>query len=391
MLTMMPLEDSAVTAEWAARQAHARRPWVERFEPNPDHTAVDGPPELVSVIMPTRNRGRLTRSAIESVMAQTWPHWHLIVVDDGSEDDTALIAEVLAGRDQRITVIRAEHRGASAARNAGLASARGSYVAFLDSDEGWERDVLRAMVAQLTATGADAAYANVRGVIGSGDRFRQPHIQLPELLVRPLIDLFTVVARRRFVEVVGDFDEALPRGGEYDYLIRMAARTELRYAPVIAAEVRVHPPFYDRVMSAESDDWIELVQTRHEVDWVAQERQFRVPNIRSFVVPITTDAEVALAALEAAKGEDHGRWEAVFVDHSDGDQAASCLAPIVEADPALTYLRMPLPVSFEHAATFGFARTHGTSVTLVHATGADRMVRAADVIAAQRVRPEGAR
>lgn len=388
MLTMMPPEQSAVAAEWAAQQTHARPPWIERFESSPDHTAIDGPAELVSVILPTRNRGRLTRTAIESVMAQTWPHWELLVIDDGSEDDTALIAEVLAGRDRRITVTRAEHRGASAARNVGLTSIRGTYVAFLDSDQQWTPDFLRAMVAQLSATGAEAAHANVRGIVGAGDRFRPAHVRLNQLLLRPLIDLTSVVARHDLITAVGTFDESLPRGGEYDYLIRIAARTDLAYAPVIAEQVRVHPLPYDRVMSTESDDWIELVQTRHQVDWVAQKRRFRVPNIRSFVIPVAGDAEAALAALREAQSVNDDRWEAVFVDHSVGDQAASFLGSVVDADPALSYVRIPVPVTFAHAATLGFARTHGTSVTLVHAEADDRVVAAADVIAAQRVRLE---
>ena len=391
MLTMMPPEQSVVAAEWSARRADARPLWVERFEQEPDHTALDGPSSLVSVVLPTRDRGRLTRSAIESVMAQTWPWWELLVVDDGSEDDTALIASVLAGRDDRIKVIRGARRGASAARNRALDSACGAYVAFLDSDERWEPDFLRAMMAQINGSGADVAYANVRGLIGAGDRFRSAHVRLAELLLKPLVDLSSVVARRTVIDEVGRFDESLPRGGEYDYVIRIAQHVQLHYAPVISMVRRVHPPPYPRVSTTESDDWIELVQTRHEVDWTAQERQFRVPNIRSFVVPIDSDAEAAVAALQAARGEDHGRWEAVFVDHSDGDDVASLLAPIVEVDPALIYLRMPIPVTFEHAATLGFARTHGSSVTLVHPAGADRVVRAVDVIEAQRVRPEEGR
>lgn len=387
MLTMESSEQSAVAAEWTARKAQSRPMWIEGFGPIPDHTAAEGARGLVSVVLPTRNRGRMTRTAIESVLAQTWVDWELLVVDDGSEDDTAFVAEILAGRDPRITVIRSEARGASAARNRGLAVARGDFVAFLDSDVVWQPDFLRALMAQLHGTGADVVYANVRGLIGEGFRFRSPHVLLPELLLKPLLDLSSVLIRRALVDAVGTFDESLPRAGEYDYLIRLAQQSRLQYTPMVGAEVEVHPRPYPRVSSTESDDWVEIVQTRHEVDWAAERRRFRVPNIRSVIIPLGADAT---AAVEAARAEldGGGRVEVVFVDHADGDSVATALAPFIDADDRLSYVRMPVPTTSAHAATLGFPRTHGTSVTVVLPDGTRRVLAAADVIADERIRPE---
>jgi glycosyltransferase involved in cell wall biosynthesis len=86
----------------------------------------------VSIILPTYNRADTILRAIRSVLAQTFADWELIVVDDGSEDDTPAI---LAGLDPRITVIRQENRGFTEARNTALRAARGAYCAFLDSDD----------------------------------------------------------------------------------------------------------------------------------------------------------------------------------------------------------------------------------------------------------------
>jgi glycosyltransferase involved in cell wall biosynthesis len=86
----------------------------------------------VSVIVPTYNRADTIRRAIESVKAQTFDDWELIVVDDGSDDDTASIIEGLA---PRMTVIRQENRGFGEARNAGIHASSGKYLAFLDSDD----------------------------------------------------------------------------------------------------------------------------------------------------------------------------------------------------------------------------------------------------------------
>jgi glycosyltransferase involved in cell wall biosynthesis len=89
---------------------------------------------LVSVILPTYNRKETIQAAIASVQRQTFSDWELIVVDDGSTDDTAALIE---GSDPRLVLIRQKNRGVNAARNAGLRRARGEYIAFLDSDDEW--------------------------------------------------------------------------------------------------------------------------------------------------------------------------------------------------------------------------------------------------------------
>jgi glycosyltransferase involved in cell wall biosynthesis len=89
---------------------------------------------MVSVIMPTFNRADTIRRAIRSVQAQTFTEWELIVVDDGSTDDTVALIE---GCDPRLKLIRQENQGTAGARNAGLRASAGSYIAFLDSDDEW--------------------------------------------------------------------------------------------------------------------------------------------------------------------------------------------------------------------------------------------------------------
>jgi glycosyltransferase involved in cell wall biosynthesis len=89
---------------------------------------------LVSVIMPTFNRADTIRRAIRSVQAQTFTNWELIVVDDGSTDNTVALIE---GRHPRLKIIRQENQGTAGARNAGLSASAGSYIAFLDSDDEW--------------------------------------------------------------------------------------------------------------------------------------------------------------------------------------------------------------------------------------------------------------
>ena len=89
---------------------------------------------LVSVIVPTYNRADTIKRAIRSVQAQTFTDWELIVVDDGSTDNTVALIE---GCDPRLKLIRQENQGTAGARNAGLHASSGSYIAFLDSDDEW--------------------------------------------------------------------------------------------------------------------------------------------------------------------------------------------------------------------------------------------------------------
>lgn len=104
---------------------------------------------LVSVVIPTFNRGPLLDEAIRSVLAQTFGDFELIVVDDGSTDDTA--QRVQAYADPRVRYVHQRNAGLAAARNAGIRTATGAYVAFLDDDDTWHADKLRRQVEVLAA------------------------------------------------------------------------------------------------------------------------------------------------------------------------------------------------------------------------------------------------
>ena len=93
------------------------------------------PTPTVSVVIPVYNDGRHLRRAVNSVIVQTFPKWELLIVDDGSTDDTLAVAHELAAQDERIRVIAADHGGAARARNIGMRHARGEWIAVLDSDD----------------------------------------------------------------------------------------------------------------------------------------------------------------------------------------------------------------------------------------------------------------
>lgn len=93
---------------------------------------------LVSVITPSYNAESFLSQAIESVIAQTYPYWEMIVIDDGSTDNTTVIAETYASKNKKIKLIKFEkNKGVAVARNTGIENASGRYIAFLDSDDLW--------------------------------------------------------------------------------------------------------------------------------------------------------------------------------------------------------------------------------------------------------------
>jgi hypothetical protein len=151
----------------------------------------------VSVIIPTYNRSQSVREAIESVLAQTYRDHEVIVVDDGSADDTPA---VLGSFGDRIKAIRQANAGVSAARNAGIRAARGDWLAFLDSDDLWVPGKLERQMADV------AAYPKIVGqmvdalVVGYGEeeasmfdvRGARQDFELGPLRERPLLDVMNV-------------------------------------------------------------------------------------------------------------------------------------------------------------------------------------------------------
>jgi glycosyltransferase involved in cell wall biosynthesis len=213
-------------------------------------TAVGPQAPTVSVVLPTYNRHQLLRQAIDSVVSQTFRDWELIVVDDGSTDGTR---DYLTGlRDDRVQRIFLDHGGSPArARTAALRAARGTWVAFLDSDDLWLPEKLALQVEQLTAHPAcQWGYAGYRliDVDGQPASFRPPtplHFSsgwiLEDLLTRkasPAIQ--TLIVRRSLFDEIGGFDETVGLREDADLMLRLAARSQAWAVPETLALVRDH-------------------------------------------------------------------------------------------------------------------------------------------------------
>jgi glycosyltransferase involved in cell wall biosynthesis len=186
---------------------------------------------LVSVVVPSHNRARLLQRTLRSILAQHLTDLEVVVVDDGSHDDTAAIA---AAADSRVTVLRnREPTGVSAARNRGIAAARGDWIAFCDDDDLWAPDKLTHQLAAAERTGADWVYAGDVNVddrlhVLSGGPPPDPAAVMARLShSNPLASGGSnVVVRSKVLAAVGGFDPALRRTEDWDMWIRIG-----RYGP----------------------------------------------------------------------------------------------------------------------------------------------------------------
>jgi len=183
---------------------------------------------LVSVIVPTYNRGWAVAEAIESVLSQTVKNYELIVVDDGSIDNTSDILEAFK---EHIVWVRQENSGVSGARNAGMARARGRFFAFLDSDDLWLPEKLSEQTAFFDSH-PDALICQTEEIwIRNGVRVnpKQKHkkpsgdIFIPSLALC-LVSPSAVMIKRELFDEVGGFDEDLPACEDYDLWLRVSRK-----------------------------------------------------------------------------------------------------------------------------------------------------------------------
>jgi len=193
----------------------------------------------VSVIIPTYNRGWIIKEAIDSVLAQDYTEFELIVVDDGSTDHTS---DFLDSYRNVIKVFPQKNKGVSAARNLGIAEASGKFVAFLDSDDLWLPQKLTLQIEFFNRT-PDALICQTEEVwIRNGLRVnpKKRHKKPSGMIFKPSLELClvspsAVMIQRSLLDRVGGFDETLPACEDYDLWLRIGCRfpVHLIDAPLI--------------------------------------------------------------------------------------------------------------------------------------------------------------
>jgi len=200
----------------------------------------------ISVIIPTYQRSGTVLETLASVFAQTFSDYEVIVVNDGSPDDTGAVLApfVTAGR---IRYCEQANRGAGAARNRGLFEARGEFVAFLDDDDLWPIDKLRWQVEYLTTRPEAGVVAgscqrfSTDGLVGvpiGGDAVLITAERISQ--GNPFVSPGQTLIRTTYLREVGGFDEMLCGVEDMDLWFRFALRWRIDYVPKVALEYRLH-------------------------------------------------------------------------------------------------------------------------------------------------------
>ena len=278
---------------FASTDTHAQTPRPdtadgerERHVPGPDATTHDalvtgpGIPGMVSVVIPTYNRAAIIRASIDSVLGQTYTNVEVIVVDDGSHDDTRAVVESFGAP---VRYVYQANRGVSAARNLGFANARGEYIALLDSDDQFLPWKLEAQVRVLRGfPDVGMVWTDMMAVNEHGDVLEQKHLRtfydahrlarleevlnsvgplggiwpaapetianapvyrgdlFSQMLLGNLVHTSTVVLRRERLRRVGGFDTALTHSGEdYEFHLRTCSHGPVAFIDGSSLRYRV--------------------------------------------------------------------------------------------------------------------------------------------------------
>lgn len=211
---------------------------------------------LVSVIIPAYNCAKYIDEAVNSVLSQTYPYLEIIVVNDGSTDNTLQIIEKFK---DRITIINQAQSGVACARNTGIKSANGDYIAFIDADDYWFKEKIQLQVSYLEKHGdMSAVYSAWKTWTPQNGEFPQAFSLAPvitnsdidqensgwvydKLLFDCIIHTSSLLAKKSVLDKIGYFDNDLKIGEDYDLWLRLSRVTKIDKLSTALSLYRINP------------------------------------------------------------------------------------------------------------------------------------------------------
>jgi len=202
----------------------------------------------ISVIIPTYNRADLITRAISSVLNQTYKSFEIIVIDDGSTDNTKEVLKSYIEKKQ-IKYLYQQNHGPAAARNLGIKYSKGELIAFLDSDDEWLPEKLEKQIkifnesknARLGVVYCDVAIMEGRKQIAERRSIYKGKI-FPQILEKDIVwGGSSAMVNRKIFSVCGNFDENLPESDDWELWIRVSKKFNFDFVPEVLVKQYVHP------------------------------------------------------------------------------------------------------------------------------------------------------
>lgn len=204
--------------------------------------------ESVSVVIPTHNYGRFIAEAVEGVLGQTHSVSEIVVVDDGSTDETETVVRRFG---ERVKYLRQENAGVCAARNRGVAESTGEFIAFLDADDRWYPEKLEKQLAKFrTDPEIGLVHCGIREFDSTTGETIAIHLEGGEGWVADRLALWeepviygpggSIMIRRPVIAEVGGFDTALRNGEDWEFCFRVARRYKVGFVRDVLVDYRNH-------------------------------------------------------------------------------------------------------------------------------------------------------
>lgn len=331
----------------------------------------------VSVIVPAYNASSTIRATLDSIQAQSFADIEIFVVDDGSKDDTADIADAYARSDGRLRVIRQANAGVAAARNAGLQRASGEFVAWLDADDVWHPTKLEKQLATIagSSTPLSFVYSGYRLIDEDGviQRNFRPLVDvsgrtyLRQLATNHFSNVSSIMAPRKLTQQIGGHDPRLRAGGiegAEDFLLQLQLAAHGPVACVrealVGYRMHRHNMSLDHWRAARSNlKAIELAAADAPApDWVISLGEARTAGYALHLLRVGDGVRAAALAFELMRKHPMhtaltlaliARWQIPALIGQDPTRDPAVGQRFVDADPATAPWRDHLGLSKRHS------------------------------------------
>jgi glycosyltransferase involved in cell wall biosynthesis len=192
---------------------------------------------LVSIIIASYNMGQYLGTAIDSLLQQTWSNIEIIIIDDGSTDNTQELMVIYNDND-KVNYIRTENKGQTKAKNRGVTESKGEFISFCDADDFWTKDKLEQQIPLFSDSKVGVVYSEVSYVDEHGNPYDKPAPYerfegkvTEKLLLKNFVPFGTAVIRRACIEQDGGFDEQFRMGIDWDLWLRYSLNWNFKYCP----------------------------------------------------------------------------------------------------------------------------------------------------------------